>query len=37
LHDIAVVQAEEYRTDGIYMEVLVNQEDIYHIQEYLLT
>ena len=25
LHDIAVVQAEEYRTDGIYMEVLVNQ------------
>lgn len=37
LHDIAVVQAEEYRADGIYMEVLVNQEDIYHIQEYLLT
>ncbi|HAN40752.1 MAG TPA: GTPase HflX [Candidatus Cloacimonas sp.] len=37
LHDIAVGQAEEYRTDGIYMEVLVNQEDIYHIQEYLLT
>ncbi len=37
LHEIAVVNLEDYRADGIYMEVIVNEEDVYHIKDYLLT
>ncbi|MBW6513137.1 MAG: GTPase HflX [Candidatus Syntrophosphaera sp.] len=37
LHEIAVIQAEEYRADGIYLEVLLNSEDVHRVQDYLLT
>lgn len=37
LHQIAVIQKEDYRADGIYLEVLLGEEDIYHFKDYLLT
>lgn len=37
LHEIAVIQKEEYRADGIYLEVLISSGDRHHIQDYLLT
>ncbi len=37
LHQIAQVKTEDYRSDGIYLEVLVGQDDVYHFQDYLLT
>lgn len=37
LHEIAIVKQEEYRADGIYLEILINQEDMHHIQDYVLT
>ncbi|MDP2173760.1 MAG: GTPase HflX [Candidatus Cloacimonadaceae bacterium] len=37
LHQIAQVKSEDYRADGIYMEVLVGKEDMYHVKDYVLT
>ncbi|MDD4224174.1 MAG: GTPase HflX [Candidatus Cloacimonetes bacterium] len=37
LHDIAFVHKEEYRDDGIYLEVSLGSQDLHHVQDYLLT
>ncbi len=37
LHEISIIKIEDYRPDGIYLEVLISQGDIHHIQDYLLT
>lgn len=37
LHEIAEIRAEDFRPEGIYMEVTIPQDDIYQFQDYLLT
>lgn len=37
LHEIADIQKEEYRADGIYLELIISSEDIHHVKDYLLT
>ena len=37
MHQIADIRKEEYRADGIYLELAISEEDIHHIQDYLLT
>ena len=37
LHDIAEIKAEEYRADGIYLEIVISSRDIHHVRDYLLT
>lgn len=37
LHQIASVKTEEYRADGIYLEVLISESDIHQVRDYLLT
>jgi GTP-binding protein HflX len=37
MHEIAVIQTEEYRADGIYMELVISRNDLRLVQDYLLT
>ncbi len=37
MHQIADIRKEEYRADGIHLELVISEEDIHHIQDYLLT
>jgi GTP-binding protein HflX len=37
LHGIAQIRTEEFRADGIYIEALIPQDQLYHFQDYLLT
>jgi len=35
LHQIAVVEKEEYREDGTWMEVLISSRDLHHFQDHI--
>jgi GTPase len=37
LHEIAEIRVEDYRADGIYMELLISQGDMHLIRDYLQT
>ncbi len=37
LHQIADIQKEEYRADGIYLELVISEGDLHHVKDYLLT
>lgn len=37
LYRIANIQKEEYRADGIYLELEISEDDLHHVQDYLLT
>jgi len=37
LHEIGDIKKEEYQADGIFLEAIINQEDLHYFQDYLLT
>jgi len=37
LHEIGDIKKEEYQADGIFLEAVINQEDLHYFQDYLLT